>query len=450
MMDAERPVLLVVEDDPGLRKQMRWSFDAYEVVFAEDRDSAIAALRRAEPEVVTLDLGLPPLPDSADEGFRLLGEMLSLAPATKVIALTGQDDRANAVRAIGMGAYDFFEKPFDAETLGLTIARAYRLAALEREHARLLEGRGSDTVAGLLTRDPGVTKLCRQIEKIAPTQASVALIGESGTGKELLARALHEGSPRRAGRFVAINCAAIPDALLESELFGHERGAFTGAVKSTPGKVELADGGTLFLDEIGDLPMPLQAKLLRFLQERVVERIGGRTEIPVDVRVVCATHRNLRERIEQGSFREDLFYRLTEIVLTIPPLRDRGGDAALLAHAFVQRFGKQNGRERMVLREDALDAIAAHRWPGNVRELENAIKRAVIMAQERTIAAEDLGLTPAEEPPLLNLRRLRDDVEKRAVLNAMARSDGNIVRASELLGVSRPTLYDLLRRFGLR
>ncbi len=449
-MDAERPVLLVVEDDPGLRKQMRWSFDAYEVVFAEDRDSAIAALRRAEPEVVTLDLGLPPLPDSADEGFRLLGEMLSLAPATKVIALTGQDDRANAVRAIGMGAYDFFEKPFDAETLGLTIARAYRLAALEREHARLLEGRGSDTVAGLLTRDPGVTKLCRQIEKIAPTQASVALIGESGTGKELLARALHEGSPRRAGRFVAINCAAIPDALLESELFGHERGAFTGAVKSTPGKVELADGGTLFLDEIGDLPMPLQAKLLRFLQERVVERIGGRTEIPVDVRVVCATHRNLRERIEQGSFREDLFYRLTEIVLTIPPLRDRGGDAALLAHAFVQRFGKQNGRERMVLREDALDAIAAHRWPGNVRELENAIKRAVIMAQERTIAAEDLGLTPAEEPPLLNLRRLRDDVEKRAVLNAMARSDGNIVRASELLGVSRPTLYDLLRRFGLR
>ncbi len=449
-MDTERPILLVIEDDPGLRKQMRWSFDAYEVVFAEDRDSAIAALRRAEPAVVTLDLGLPPHTDSPDEGLRLLGEILSLAPATKVIALTGQDDRANAVRAIGMGAYDFFEKPFDAETLGLTIARAFRLAALEREHARLLESRGGDTVAGLLTRDPGMTKLCRQIEKLAPTQASVALIGESGTGKELLARALHEGSPRRAARFVAINCAAIPDALLESELFGHERGAFTGAVKSTPGKLELADGGTLFLDEIGDLPMPLQAKLLRFLQERVIERIGGRTEIPVDVRVVCATHRNLHERIEQGSFREDLFYRLTEIVLTIAPLRDRGGDAALLAHAFVQRFGKQNGRERMVLREDALDAIAAHRWPGNVRELENAIKRAVIMAQERTIAAEDLGLTPAEDPQLLNLRRLRDEVERHAVLNAMARSDGNIVRASELLGVSRPTLYDLLRRFGLR
>jgi two-component system, NtrC family, response regulator len=450
MMDADRPVLLVIEDDPGLRKQMRWSFDAYEVVLADDRDSAIAALRRIEPAVVTLDLGLPPHPDTPEEGFRLLGEILSLAPATKVIALTGQDERANAVRAIAMGAYDFFEKPFDAETLGLTISRAFRLAELEDEHRRLLQNRGGENVAGLLTRDPGMTKLCRQIEKIAPTQASVALIGESGTGKELLARALHEGSPRRDGRFVAINCAAIPDALLESELFGHERGAFTGAVKSTPGKVELADGGTLFLDEIGDLPMPLQAKLLRFLQERVVERVGGRTEIPVDVRVVCATHRNLRDRIAEGTFREDLFYRLTEIVLTIPPLRDRGGDAALLAHAFVQRFGKANGRERMVLREDALDAIAAHRWPGNVRELENAIKRAVIMAQERTITAEDLGLAPAEEAPMLNLRHLRDEVERRAVLNAMARCDGNIVRASELLGISRPTLYDLLRRFGLR
>jgi two-component system NtrC family response regulator len=450
MMDADRSVILVIEDEPGLRKQMRWSFDAYEVVLADDRDSAIAALRRIEPAVVTLDLGLPPHPDTPDEGFRLLGEILTLAPATKVIALTGQDERANAVRAIAMGAYDFFEKPFDAETLGLTIARAFRLAALEDEHRHLLQHRGGENVAGLLTRDPGMTKLCRQIEKIAPTQASVALIGESGTGKELLARALHEGSPRRNGRFVAINCAAIPDALLESELFGHERGAFTGAVKSTPGKVELADGGTLFLDEIGDLPMPLQAKLLRFLQERVVERVGGRTEIPVDVRVVCATHRNLRDRIADGTFREDLFYRLTEIVLTLPPLRDRGGDAALLAHAFVQRFGKANGRERMVLREDALDAIAAHRWPGNVRELENAIKRAVIMAQERTITAEDLGLAPAEEAPMLNLRHLRDEVERRAVLNAMARCDGNIVRASELLGVSRPTLYDLLRRFGLR
>ncbi|RPH46467.1 MAG: PEP-CTERM-box response regulator transcription factor [Burkholderiales bacterium] len=449
-MDAERPVLLVIEDDPGLRKQMRWSFDAYEVVLADDRDSAIAALRRVEPAVVTLDLGLPPHPDTPEEGFRLLGEILTLAPATKVIALTGQDERANAVRAIAMGAYDFFEKPFDAETLGLTISRAVRLAALEDEHRRLIETRGGESVAGLLTRDPGMTKLCRQIEKLAPTQASVALIGESGTGKELLARALHEGSARRGGRFVAINCAAIPDALLESELFGHERGAFTGAVKSTPGKVELADGGTLFLDEIGDLPMPLQAKLLRFLQERVIERIGGRTEIPVDVRVVCATHRNLRERIAEGTFREDLFYRLTEIVLTIPPLRERGGDAALLAHAFVQRFGKANGRERMVLREDALDAIAAHRWPGNVRELENAIKRAVIMAQERAITADDLGLAPAEDAPLLNLRHLRDEVERRAVLNAMARCDGNIVRASELLGVSRPTLYDLLRRFGLR
>ncbi|MFM1987593.1 MAG: PEP-CTERM-box response regulator transcription factor [Pseudomonadota bacterium] len=449
-MDARRPVLLVIDDDPGLRQQMRWALDAWEVVPAGDRDAAIAALRRLEPEVVTLDLGLPPCPDTPEAGFRLLSEILALAPATKVVAVTGQDDRANAVRAIGLGAYDFVAKPFDAETLGLVLDRAFRLADLEREHRRLLEARPSDVVAGLLTRDPAMTTVCRTIEKLAPVQASVALLGESGTGKELLARALHEGSPRRTGRFVAINCAAIPEGLLESELFGHERGAFTGAVKSTAGKLEMADGGTLFLDEIGDLPMSLQAKLLRFLQDRSVERVGGRAPIPIDVRVVCATHRNLRERIAEGTFREDLFYRLTEIVVTLPPLRDRVGDTALLAHAFVQRFAKQNGRDRMSLAEDALDAIAAHRWPGNVRELENAIKRAVIMAQGRTIHAQDLGLAPAEDAATFNLRRLRDDVEKRAVLSAMARCDGNVVRAADLLGVSRPTLYDLLRRFGLR
>lgn len=449
-MSDERPVLLMVEDDRGLQKQMRWSFDQYQVVFAEDRDSAIAALRRVEPAVMTLDLGLPPNPDTTDEGFRILEEVLTLAPATKVIALTGQNDRPNAVRAIGMGAYDFFAKPFEAETLGLVIARAFRIADLERENRRLREMRLDDTVAGLVTRDPGMLKVCRQIEKLAPTQATVLLHGESGTGKEVLARALHAGSPRRAKRFVAINCAAIPDALLESELFGYEKGAFTGAARTTPGKIETADGGTLFLDEIGDLPMALQAKLLRFLQERVVERVGGREEIPVDVRVVCATHRNLRERIAEGAFREDLFYRLTEMIVSIPPLRDRAGDASLLAHAFVQRFAKANGRDRLVLRDDALDAIAAHRWPGNVRELENAIKRAVIMAEGNAIAAEDLGLEAPEDPQAFNLRQVRDEAEKQAVLKVMARCDGNIARAAELLGVSRPTLYDLLNRFGLR
>jgi two-component system NtrC family response regulator len=278
----------------------------------------------------------------------------------------------------------------------------------------------------------------------------VLLLGESGTGKEVLARALHTTSARKDRRFVAINCAAIPDALLESELFGYEKGAFTGAAKQTPGKIETADGGTLFLDEIGDLPMGLQAKLLRFLQERVIERVGGREEIPVDVRVVCATHRNLRERITEGAFREDLFYRLTEMIVTIPPLRERSGDAALLAHAFVQRFAKANGRDRMVLREDALNAIEQHRWPGNVRELENAIKRAVIMADDTAITAEDLGIGPTEEAPILNLRQIRDEADKHAVIKVMARCDNNIAKAAEMLGISRPTLYDLLNRFGLR
>jgi len=449
-MDDERPLLLMVEDDRGLQKQMRWSFDQYEVVFAEDHESAIAALRRCEPAVMTLDLGLPPHTDTTQEGFRILEDVLSLAPATKIIALTGQNDRANAVRAIGMGAYDFFAKPFEAEVLGLALARAFRVADLERENRRLLEARLGESVSGLMTRDPGMQKICRQIEKLAPTQASVLLLGESGTGKEVLARALHNTSGRKDKRFVAINCAAIPDALLESELFGYEKGAFTGAAKQTPGKIETADGGTLFLDEIGDLPMGLQAKLLRFLQERVIERVGGREEIPVDVRVVCATHRNLRERIAEGAFREDLFYRLTEMIVTIPPLRERTGDAALLAHAFVQRFSKANGRDRMVLREDALNAIEQHRWPGNVRELENAIKRAVIMADDTAITAEDLGIGPIEEAPVLNLRQVRDEAEKHAVIKTMARCDDNIAKAAEMLGISRPTLYDLLNRFGLR
>jgi two-component system NtrC family response regulator len=449
-MDTERPLLLMVEDDRGLQKQMRWSFDQYEVVFAEDRDSAIAALRRCEPAVMTLDLGLPPHTDTTEEGFRILEEVLSLAPATKIIALTGQNDRANAVRAIGKGAYDFFAKPFEAEVLGLALARAFRVADLERENRRLLEAHLGESLSGLMTRDPGMQKVCRQIEKLAPTQASVLLLGESGTGKEVLARALHTTSARKDRRFVAINCAAIPDALLESELFGYEKGAFTGAAKQTPGKIETADGGTLFLDEIGDLPMGLQAKLLRFLQERVIERVGGREEIPVDVRVVCATHRNLRERITEGAFREDLFYRLTEMIVTIPPLRERSGDAALLAHAFVQRFAKANGRDRMVLREDALNAIEQHRWPGNVRELENAIKRAVIMADDTAITAEDLGIGPTEEAPILNLRQIRDEADKHAVIKVMARCDNNIAKAAEMLGISRPTLYDLLNRFGLR
>lgn len=445
-----RRTLLIVEDDPALQKQMRWAFDAFDTVVADDRESAIAQLRRHEPAVVTMDLGLPPAPDSVDEGLRLLGEMLDLAPNTKVIVLTGQHDRDNAVRAVGMGAYDFFAKPFEPELLSLTIERAFRLHDLQAENQRLQAARGS-ALDGLLTRDPAMLRVCRTIEKVAQANVAVALLGESGTGKEVLARGLHALSPQSSGRFVAINCAAIPENLLESELFGYEKGAFTGAVKQTPGKIELAHKGTLFLDEIGDLPMSLQAKLLRFLQERVIERIGGREGIPVDVRVVCATHRDLKARIAEGLFREDLYYRLAEIVVEIPPLREREGDAALLAHAFVQRYADQNRRGGMKLTDEALDAIAAHRWPGNVRELENCLKRAVIMAEGNRITAADLGLEAVEaDAEFFNLRRVRDEAERQAVLRVLARTNGNIARAAEMLGISRPSLYDLMHRFGLK
>jgi len=449
MSDKPR-TLLIIEDDPALQKQMRWAFDAFETVVADDRESALAQLRRHEPAVVTMDLGLPPAPDDVTEGFRLLGEILALAPDTRVIVLTGQHDRENAVRAVGMGAYDFFAKPFEPELLTLTIERAFRLYDLQQENVRLKVQQGS-ALAGLLTRDPMMLKVCRTVEKVASASVTVALLGESGTGKEVLARGLHALSPRAKERFVAINCAAIPETLLESELFGYEKGAFTGAVKQTPGKIETANKGTLFLDEIGDLPMPLQAKLLRFLQERVIERIGGREEIPVNVRVVCATHRDLKMQIQAGAFREDLYYRLAEIVIDIPPLREREGDAMLLAHAFVQRFAKENGRGSLHLAEDALAAIEAHPWPGNVRELENCLKRAVIMADENRVIADDLGLASAEEElEHLNLRHVRDEAERRAVVRALARTNGNIVKAAEVLGISRPSLYDLMNRFGLK
>jgi two-component system, NtrC family, response regulator len=449
-MADERPTLLMIEDDLGLQKQMKWSFDRYNIVFAEDRESAITQCRRFEPQVATLDLGLPPDPDSTSEGFKTLSELLTVSSNTKVIALTGQNDRSNAIKAIALGAYDFFAKPFEADALGIVIDRAFRLADLEEENRRLQMQSTSEPLGGLITRDPGMLKLCRQIEKLAPTNATVLFLGESGTGKEVLTKGLHQLSQRNAKRFVAINCAAIPENLLESELFGYERGAFTGAVKTTPGKIETAHGGTLFLDEIGDLPLPLQSKLLRFLQERVIERVGGREEIAVDVRVVCATHRNLRDFITTGAFREDLFYRLSEMVINIPSLRERQGDALLIAHVFLRRFANENGRDKMVLREDALDAINNHKWPGNVRELENCIKRAVIMADGNSVNAEDLGIATVDETQMFNLRQVRDDAERSAIIQVMSRVDGNVAKAADLLGISRPTLYDLLNRFGLR
>ena len=452
-MSAEKlQPLLVVEDDLALQKQIKWSLDRYESVLANDRESAMAQLRRHGSPVVTMDLGLPPDADSVSEGFKLLEQILAAAPDTKVIVLTGQNGQANALKAVAMGAYDFLAKPFEPEVLNLCVERAFRMHELQAENKRLQALQASDAIAGLITRDPQMLRVCRTIEKVANTNASVMLLGESGTGKEVLARGLHQQSNRSNGSFVAINCAAIPENLLESELFGYEKGAFTGAAKTTPGKIETAHGGTLMLDEIGDMPMPLQAKLLRFLQERVVERVGGRQGIAVDVRVVCATHQNLAQCIKDGRFREDLYYRLAEIVVEIPPLRQRVGDAALLAHAFARRFAQEHGRS-LTLADDALRAIEAHPWPGNIRELENRIKRATIMADGSQITALDVGFTDADgvdDDRSLDLRVIREAAEQRAVLAALARTDGTVAKAAELLGVSRPTLYDLMHRLGLK
>ena len=450
MSEAKRKPLLIVEDDPALQKQMRWAFDSNETLVASDTASAIAQIRRFEPAVVTMDLGLPPRPDDPTEGFILLQQIIALAPHTKVIVLTGQNDRSNALRAIQLGAYDFYAKPFEPELLSLTIERAFCMYELQEENRRLQASAMPAGFAGIITRDADLMKICRTAEKIAPTTATILLLGESGTGKELFARALHDLSPRRKERWVAINCAAIPETLLESELFGYEKGAFTGATKQTLGKIETANKGTLFLDEIGDLPHALQGKLLRFLQERVIERVGGREEIPVDVRIVCATHRNLKQMIGSGSFREDLYFRLAEILLEIPPLRQRQGDAVLLAHAFVRRFAEEQRRGALTLLPDAIDAIDAHPWTGNVRELENCIKRAVIMAEGSVISSADLGLSTEVGSQMLNLRQVRDAAEKQAVVRVLAREGGNLSKSAEMLGISRPTLYELLDRFGLR
>ena len=450
MSDAKRRPLLIVEDDLALQKQMRWAFDKSETVVADDFDSAIAQIRRHEPAVVTMDLGLPPHPDDASVGFELLGQILALAPHTKVIVLTGQNDHLNALKAVRLGAYDFFAKPFEPELLAMTIERAFRHHELQEENRRLMQAANVTPLSGILTQDAEMLRVCRTVEKIAPSTATIVLLGESGTGKELVARALHDLSLRHDERFVAINCAAIPESLLESELFGYEKGAFTGAAKQTRGKVEVADKGTLFLDEIGDLPLPLQAKLLRFLQERVIERVGGRDEIHVDVRIVCATHQDLKEMIQRGTFRQDLYFRLAEIVLEIPPLRARPGDATLLAHAFARHFATEHRRGTISLLPDAIDAIEAYQWPGNVRELENCIKRAVILADGSVIKGADLNLQVEVGDDLLNLRQARDFAERQAVVRVLGRVNGNLSKAAELLGISRPTLYELLDRFGLR
>jgi len=450
MTDATSRKLLIVEDDPGIQSQLRWCFEDYEVVAATDRASAIAELRRHEPGVVLQDLGLPPDPEGIEEGFETLKEILTLAPFTKVVVVTGHGDQQNAVKAVGLGAYDFYQKPVDVDTLQLIVKRAYHIYDLEAENRRLAEAAGASMLNGIIAASDAMMKVCRMIEKVAPTSATTLLLGESGTGKELLARAIHNLSPRAKKPFVAINCAAIPDTLLESELFGFEKGAFTGAVRQTPGKVEVADGGTLFLDEIGDMPLALQAKLLRFLQERVVERIGGRTEIPVDVRVVCATNKNLTDEMAEARFREDLYYRISEITIKIPPVREREGGRILLARHLLARFAKEQGKGIKGFSDDAQDAIDTYPWPGNVREMENRIKASVIMADGKYVTAEDLGLSSSAPPPTLNLRAVRQHAETRAIRQALIRTAGNISRAADLLGITRPTLYDLLQKYDIR
>jgi len=449
---SETRVLLVVEDDEGLQRQLKWAYDGYQVVCASDRAAAIEALRAHEPAVVTLDLGLPPDPDGTDEGFATLAEILKLKPGTKVIVATGHGARESATRAIAMGAYDFYKKPVDIDELGLIVARAFHLHQIEDENRRLETGVSATVLGSIITAAPEMLKVAKTIERVASADVSVMLLGASGTGKELLARAVHEKSSRK-GDFIAINCAAIPENLLEAELFGYERGAFTGAVKSNVGKIELAEGGTLFLDEVGDIPLPLQVKLLRFLQERVIERIGGRQPINVDTRIVCATHQDLEAMIADGRFREDLYYRLAEIVVKIPSLAERSGDAVLLARHFVNRFGRELNPGVQTLSPDAIVAIDTYGWPGNVRELENRLKRAVIMADGKSVTAADLDLKSTSNSDgsamPINLRAVREVADRKAIRQAMSRTDNNISGAAKLLGISRPTLYDLLRQYRL-
>ncbi|VAW65675.1 Response regulatory protein [hydrothermal vent metagenome] len=444
--------ILIVEDDPGLQKQMKWSFEDFEVFIAGDRKEALKLLAKEHPPVVTVDLGLPPDPSGFTEGLATVEEILARAPFTKVIVVSGNDDRANAVQAVASGAYDFYQKPIDAELLNQIVTRAHHVYELEEENRRLIMAQINTPMEGMVASSPQMQTVCQRVEKVAPSDATVLLLGDSGTGKEVCARALHSKNPSINGRFVAINCAAIPDNLLESELFGYEKGAFTGATKTTPGKIEYAEGGTLFLDEMGDLPMPLQAKLLRFLQERVVERIGGREEIAVNVRVICATHQDLEDKISKQEFREDLYYRINEIPIKIPPLKEREGDALLLARTFFDQMNADQGKKLKGFTKEALKAIEAHDWPGNVRELKNRVKRAVIMADGKQLSADDLELKSVSESNAtnsFNLREVREAAERIIIKKALSHTNGKVSPAAELLGVSRPTLYDLMQKLSI-
>src|SRR5215475_12659252 len=445
-----RRKLLILENDKALRRELEQIFADLEVTSTESSGEALVLVRRFEPDVVLFDLGTAREPTVAAQSLALLRQILNLSPDTKIIAVTEHDARELAVAAVGLGAADFYHKPLDAPVLSIVVRRALRIRELEEENWRLRERTGAMALEGIIGVSDAMRTLCRGIEKVAPTNATVLLLGDSGTGKELLARAVHRLSGRAHKPFVAINCAAIPDTLLESELFGYEKGAFTGAAKRTAGKLESADGGTVFLDEIGEMPASLQAKLLRVVQERTVERVGGRTPLVLDLRIVCATNRNLDTLIGNGGFRDDLFYRISEVIVRVLPLRDRQGDSLLLAQFLLQQISVRLGKPTRGLAPDAIRAIQAHRWPGNVRELENRIKGAVIMAEGAVVTASDLGLEdPGDDPEYLNLRVARQRAEAQAVRQSLAVARGNLSRAAELLGVTRPTLYDLLGKHGI-
>lgn len=442
--------ILVVEDDPGIQSQLKWSLDQHEVTMVDNHDKAMDSIRAFEPDVVLLDLGLPPDPGGATEGLRTLKDIMEIAPMTKVVVITGNDDRTHAVDAVGLGAYDFYNKPINPDLLLHVVDRAKRLATLERENLKLQSMSTTSPLEGIIAISEPMVKVCRDIERLASSNISTLLLGESGTGKELLARALHELSPRASQTMVAINCAAIPENLLESELFGYEKGAFTGAAKTTKGKLEYAHGGTLFLDEIGDLSLPLQAKLLRFLQEKVIERVGGRQEIPVDARVISATHKDLKELIVGKTFREDLYYRLGEVTVDIPPLRDRQVDVQVIAKFLLKKYLKDQGGGTKRFSDSALRAMSNYPWPGNIRELENKVKRASVMADGKLITAEDLDLVESDENKTeLNLRVVRDEAERTAVIQALEFAEKNMSKTAKLLGISRPTLYDLIKKHSI-
>lgn len=447
----EKAKLLVVDDDEEIRIQLKWALaEDYEVLLAQDKKSALDIFRASSPVVVILDLGLPPRPTSVEEGFSTLQEILSIAASTKVIIATGRGEKPHALKAIGEGAYDFLSKPVELEELKVVLKRAFYVSLLEREYAEAQRRLDKGPFEGMLGTDPKIQEVFSSVRKVATTDVPVLITGESGTGKELVARAIHRLSGRDPNPFVVINCAAIPENLLESELFGHEKGAFTGAHAQRKGRFEMAQGGTLFLDEIGELPPSLQIKLLRFLQEQQIERVGGREQIAVDARIVAATNRDLKQAIGEGRFREDLYYRLGVVTISLPALRDRGDDVLLLANAFLKRNSLERGGKNLRFTEKAAGALRKHPWPGNVRELENRVKRAIIMTEGDKITPADLELTSAGgQEGFLTLKEAREALEKEYILKALSRNGGNISKAAAELDISRPTLYDLMNKLGI-